>query len=236
VTEAEWLACEDPDRMLTRLPVARYATERRFRLFACACVRRVWEHLDDTSRSVVELAERYADGHATDAELNTAVALPFPAGRSDRDYRAAAASAARELVWQIPDVEFRSHFAERAARSSCDAVAWSAVRDPQKRGGSARGRAVRRTAEAREQTHLIRDIFGPKPLKPLTLNPACRTDTAVSLARGMYDSREFGAMPILADALQDAGCEDEQVLTHCRDAHQVHVRGCWVCDLVLGKD
>ena len=51
----------------------------------------------------------------------------------------------------------------------------------------------------------------------------------------MYDSREFGAMPILADALQDAGCEDEQILMHCRDATAPHVRGCWVCDLVLGK-
>jgi hypothetical protein len=51
----------------------------------------------------------------------------------------------------------------------------------------------------------------------------------------MYDSREFGAMPILADALQDAGCEDEQVLMHCRDATAAHVRGCCVCDLVLGK-
>jgi hypothetical protein len=82
---------------------------------------------------------------------------------------------------------------------------------------------------------LLRDIFG-NPFRPVTFLPAWRTDTAVSLARQMYDSREFGVMPILADALQDAGCEDEQVLMHCRDASQVHVRGCWVCDLVLGKE
>jgi hypothetical protein len=93
--------------------------------------------------------------------------------------------------------------------------------------------------EAKERIRLVlaevvRDIFG-NPFRPVAFYPAWRTDTAVALARQMYDSREFGAMPILADALQDAGCEDEQVLHHCRDTNQVHVRGCWVCDLVLGK-
>jgi hypothetical protein len=63
-----------------------------------------------------------------------------------------------------------------------------------------------------------------------------RTDTAVSLARTMYEAREFSAMPILADALQDAGCDHDDVLNHCRVLNQVHVRGCWVVDLVLGKE
>jgi hypothetical protein len=81
---------------------------------------------------------------------------------------------------------------------------------------------------------LLRDIFG-NPFRPVQFKKAWRTDTAVALARTMYDSREFSAMPILADALQDAGCEDEQVLNHCRDATAPHVRGCWVCDLVLSK-
>jgi len=78
----------------------------------------------------------------------------------------------------------------------------------------------------------LRDIFG-NPFRPVAFDPAWRTSTAVALARQMYESREFGAMPILADALQDAGCEDEAILNHCRDASQPHVRGCWVCDLVL---
>jgi hypothetical protein len=52
----------------------------------------------------------------------------------------------------------------------------------------------------------------------------------------MYESRKFGAMPILADALQDAGCDSEDILHHCRDNDQLHVRGCWVVDLVLGKE
>jgi hypothetical protein len=81
---------------------------------------------------------------------------------------------------------------------------------------------------------LIEDIFG-NPFRPVAFDAEWRTDTAVSLAQGMYDSRDFGAMPILADALQDAGCDNEAVLHHCRDAKQPHVRGCWVTDLVLGK-
>jgi hypothetical protein len=65
-------------------------------------------------------------------------------------------------------------------------------------------------------------------------DPDWCTDTARALARQMYDRREFSAMPILADALQDAGCENDDVLNHCRDPRQVHVRGCWVLDAVLG--
>ena len=80
----------------------------------------------------------------------------------------------------------------------------------------------------------FQDIFG-NPFRPVAFAPAWRTDTAVSLARGMYEARDFGAMPILADALQDAGCDSDDILNHCRDPNQVHVRGCWVVDLVLGK-
>ena len=65
-------------------------------------------------------------------------------------------------------------------------------------------------------------------------DPSWRTDTAVSLARQMYEAREFGLMPILADALQDAGCEGPDILAYCRGTGP-HVRGCWVVDLVLGK-
>jgi hypothetical protein len=84
------------------------------------------------------------------------------------------------------------------------------------------------------QVELLRDVVG-NPFTPVAFDPAWRTDTAVSLARQMYDAREFSAMPILADALQDAGCENEDVLTHCRGPGP-HVRGCWVVDGVLGKE
>jgi hypothetical protein len=78
------------------------------------------------------------------------------------------------------------------------------------------------------------DRCGPPP--GLTaLPPAWRTDTAVALARQMDESRDFSAMPILADALQDAGCDNDDILDHCRGPGP-HVRGCWVVDLVLGKE
>jgi anti-anti-sigma factor len=82
--------------------------------------------------------------------------------------------------------------------------------------------------------HVVSEFFG-ELVRPVAFDPAWRTDTAVTLAKQMRDAGEFGAMPILADALQDAGCEDEHLLMHCRDATQPHTRTCWVCELVLGK-
>ena len=100
-----------------------------------------------------------------------------------------------------------------------------------------RYRGAERIELQREQDrrNLALELAGPNPFRPVAFAPAWRTDTAVALARGMYESRDFGAMPILADALQDAGCDSDAVLTHCRDPHAAHVRGCWVVDLVLGK-
>jgi hypothetical protein len=82
---------------------------------------------------------------------------------------------------------------------------------------------------------VLTEVLGPRTGCP-AFAPEWRTDTAVALARTMYDSREFGAMPILADALQDAGCDNPDVLNRCREAGATHVRGCWVVDLVLGKE
>lgn len=90
-------------------------------------------------------------------------------------------------------------------------------------------------ASRAEERTLALELIGPNPFRPIPFLPEWRTDTVMSLARQMYESRDFGAMPILADALQDAGCDDEAILSHCRDASAAHVRGCWVVDLVLGK-
>ena len=87
--------------------------------------------------------------------------------------------------------------------------------------------------ESRALAPRLRDIFG-NPFRPVEFSADWRTDTALSLAHQMYEAREFSAMPILADALQDAGCDNEDVLNHCRGSGQ-HVRGCWVVDLVLGR-
>jgi hypothetical protein len=81
---------------------------------------------------------------------------------------------------------------------------------------------------------ITRDIFG-NPFRPVAFDSAWRNSTAIGVASTMYDSHDFGEMPILADALQDAGCEHTDILSHCR-GDGPHVRGCWVVDHVLGKE
>jgi hypothetical protein len=88
-------------------------------------------------------------------------------------------------------------------------------------------------SELSSQSKLLRDIFG-NPFRPVTADPSWLTSAVVARASQMYESRHFSAMPILADALQDAECENEDVLDHCRGPGP-HVRGCSVVGLVLGK-
>ena len=85
------------------------------------------------------------------------------------------------------------------------------------------------------QILLLRDIFG-NPFRTIAFNAAWRTSDVMLLANGIYAERAFDRMPILADALQDAGCDSDDILNHLRDAKATHVRGCWVLDLVLGKE
>ncbi|VTR94613.1 Uncharacterized protein (Fragment) OS=uncultured bacterium PE=4 SV=1 [Gemmata massiliana] len=83
------------------------------------------------------------------------------------------------------------------------------------------------------QPALIRDIFG-NPFRPMTFRSTWRSPTVVELASWMYESRDFGAMPNLADELQRAGCDSADLLDHCRGTGP-HVRGCWAVDLVLDR-
>ena len=92
-------------------------------------------------------------------------------------------------------------------------------------------------AEATAQTELIRHIVG-NPFRPVSLNPAWlawNDGTVPRITQAIYDDRAFDRMPILADALEDAGCQDQDILGHCRQPGE-HVRGCWVVDLLLGKE
>jgi hypothetical protein len=83
-------------------------------------------------------------------------------------------------------------------------------------------------------SHLLQDIFG-NPFRPVTADPEWLTATAVALAQTIYAERAFDRLPILADALEDAGCDNADILAHCR-GDGPHVRGCWVVDLILGKE
>lgn len=83
------------------------------------------------------------------------------------------------------------------------------------------------------QLCLLRDIFG-NPYRPITADESWRTGTVIALAHGAYSNREFGVLPFLADALEEAGCTDLEILTHCRQPG-LHAQGCWVLDILLGK-
>jgi hypothetical protein len=197
MTEAEWLACTDPQPMLEFLRGK--ASDRKLRLFAVACCRRIWHLLtDDRSRQALQVAERFADGLATDEERNYFRHLP---SSSSAD-AATRASVAR--------------FAE-----STEAAADLAHAE----GGS---------PDCIPQCHLLRCLFGTLAFRPVILDPAWRTATGTMLAQAIYDDRAFDRMPILADALEDAGCTNQDILAHCRSSGK-HVRGCWVVDLLLDK-
>jgi hypothetical protein len=209
MTEAEWLTCDNPSRMLA--VVARFG-ERKQRLFACACCRAIWALVDDDkARNAVEVAERFADGGARAGQLSAA-------------YRKAArvTSAANKAALISAEASLTPSLTSAAIVCALDAVAMPA-----------KDVAAAFAAENNRQLHLLHCIFG-NPFRPVALDPEWRTSTVVQLAQGIYDDRAFDRLPILADALQDAGCDNEDVLSHCRDTGP-HARGCWVVDLILGK-
>jgi hypothetical protein len=82
---------------------------------------------------------------------------------------------------------------------------------------------------------LLHDVFGPLPFREVAVDPRWLTADVVALARSAYDEKAFDRLPILADALQDAGCDNDEMLKHCRAENLEHVRGCWVVDLLLGR-
>jgi hypothetical protein len=230
MTEAEWLACEEPMPMLRYMETA--ASDRKMRLFECACVRRVWHRVsDERLERVLFGLENFADGLISAHELKPIHELAWEVEEDDL-----APEESRCLAYELgiatrvkqPDSPFMDDgpIHTFSGRSSA-AVAGFGTGDQEE---FQRRKAIERT----QQAALVRDIFG-NPFRPAALDSAWRTSTAVSLASQMYESREFGAMPILADALQDAGCDNDDILHHCR-GDGPHVRGCWVVDLVLGKE
>lgn len=216
MTEAEWLACDGIPKLLKRSRAK--SDGRKVRLLICAWCRRRWDVLDECYRHAVEIGERYADGFATDAEIEVA--------------RESARTGRQKIYGVYFAYARRIQFTDAASAANC------LVHNPFELGddGLARYRLgdAERAAEKRTQRTILRDIFG-NPFRPVKLEPAWRTFTVTAMARQMYESRDFSAMPILADALQDAGCENDDILTHCRGPGP-HVRGCWVVDLVLGKE
>jgi hypothetical protein len=218
MTEAEWLACEDLQRLIKSRRHSSY--DRKLRLFACACVRNVKDHLSDGPwLAAVQVAESFADDPSCKAELDEMYHSSTRVwGEAGHDW---AAIISTGLTVLTPEAGWA---ALHASSHSCKV-------------GVPKGRASRKAAMAAIRQHnltLFRCVFG-NPFRQVACLPEWRTGTALAIAQQMYESRDFSAMPILADALQDAGCDNDDILNHCRDPQATHVRGCWVVDLVLGK-
>ncbi len=213
MTDAEWYE-HDPPWMLLKVAASR---ARKARLFMAGSVRTTGAApMSPQLVRSIELAEEYADGRGTKSALTKARASlrgtkpVYPHGWRGTDY----------LLWCALNPDWGSGLIRFEG-----AWMWAVDTD----------RLLPEHVHQRDaQSGLMLDIFG-NPFRPVPRDPSWLTSDVMMLARGMYESRDFAAMPILADALQDAGCQRAEVLDHCRGSGP-HVRGCWVVDLVLGKD
>jgi hypothetical protein len=235
------IGTEEPRvQAVENFPDAR-GSDRKLRLFACACYHRIGHLLPHSvARATVQVAERFADGTASVAEfLKTEAAVRQLVTALEPRWRA---SDGAERITLHP-----THAALALAGIVCwcepQKAAWYAASNAHLEvpylanpgvGVHSRQRWEGEVAEKRAQCQLLREIFGDA-FRSAVFAPDWRTDTAVSLARQMYESRDFSAMPILADALEEAGCTSADLLNHCRGGGS-HVRGCWALDLVLGKE
>ncbi|HYT87605.1 MAG TPA: hypothetical protein VEL76_02695 [Gemmataceae bacterium] len=225
-------------------------SERKLRLFAVACCRRLQGLLvHPVSRQAVEVAEQFADGLTSVEELvelhriaedvwvcllDTYTAEPLDpdnefhiaihnAGIRPFAAEAAAGAAAAAVGQMQGEVSVVT-----ACAYAAEAIGWLGVS----------GDYCDAEAEARErgvQAALLRDIVGPLLFRQITLNHCWRTPAVVGLAKSINQERRFDDLPILGDALEESGCDNEDVLRHCRQETVPHVHGCWLLDLLLAK-
>jgi hypothetical protein len=259
MTEAEWMACTDTTPMLKFLRGK--ASGRKVRLFAVACCHRVWALLQDEKfRGAVGTAELFADGMATSEEMSqardTALAafVSLPAGQDEAP--AACISAAgipapdKPFLHQLLDALFDPWWEDEFDKGDPQAPAVVTARHAAWAAAQARGQrpdrgSVYEMAEQRGQASILRDIFGnpfrpSPPLPPAVL--AWNAGTVRRIAEGIYQERQLPAgtldnarLGVLADALLDAGSDDDDLIRHCR-SEGPHYRGCWAVDRVLGRE
>jgi hypothetical protein len=220
MTEAEWMAGAKPTPMLESLRGK--ASDRKLRLFAVACCRRIWGLLPhQANRDLVAAVEERPDGTRDDPELWAATV--------------ASSAVRREVILQAVDAYLAVKSLGRGFYKDSPLGASYWVACYARSAVATEGRDSE--AEGALQAALLRDIIG-NPFRPILLKPAWVAWNAGAVrkwAQAIYDGRRFADLPILADALEDAGCADAALLGHCRGGGE-HVRGCWVIDLLLGKE
>lgn len=237
MTAKGWLKCADLRLMLHSLKGK--TTERKLRLFACACCRRIWDRITDScSRKAIQISELYADGNATIKELESA----FMA--ADRVHSLLASQWLSEFM-SGDRVSFSLPSQAMSIESSADAARLAA--HPEARGladgtaiaamiavaGHGKDYFTHALKEEADQCILLRDIFG-NPFHSVSVDPSWLTPTVKAMARRIYGGRAFERLPELAQELEKVECDNRQMLDHCHGPGP-HVRGCWVVDLVLRK-
>lgn len=214
-TEADWISSACGGEMLESLTGK--ASDRKLRLFACACCRLtpVTRLLRDERdhRAAVEVCERHADGLAGPEELVTALRGLPPIEKTGGSWNAwhkvkLSQTAQAELTVRAALADEASDAAWATARASVNLL-------------------------GPNQSDLVREIFG-NPFRALNIETEWSTPVVIDLARSIYDSGVFDRMPELGDALALEGCDDPEILGHCR-SRTGHFRGCWVADVLLGK-
>ena len=233
MTEELWFNCNSPDAMLQELQERwrmhrTKSGRRRHRLFATACCRQIPGFATEpVPFALIEAVESYADGAISKAEMQIA-RDSYPCREFTGIIREDFDPILRRRI-------LSAHPREEFARQAFAAMAWerpsSCVDCNHDAAAAIEGENM--FVERRRQTKYLRDIFG-NPFRPVPLDPRWLTSTVVDLVQAIYDERAFDRMPILADALMDAGCDSDEIILHCR-GDGPHVSGCWVVDLLLGK-
>jgi hypothetical protein len=222
MTEAEWHTCTDSQKMLEFLKGK--ASDRKLRLFACACYRRIWPLLSDhRSQLAVEFGEQCADGKVTDEEQFAAYELACDA--KDDAWGGAYENA------DFPAVAASYVLGHDPAAALVAGLTATAGNNPR----------VRQPGEMAFQCYLLREIVG-NPSRLIFAAPTWLTPTVLALAQAAYDNRTLPAghldnarLGILGDALEEADCSNADILDHLRGSGP-HYRGCWCLDMLLGKE
>jgi hypothetical protein len=246
MNEEQWLSCTNPRLMLDALRASGKGGARRLRLFGCACVRRVWDLVADVrSWYAVDAAERIADSEPVPGgKARTDALEAAAAARAAGDVAAAAAATAAAAVVQMDPWWVVGMFLaeEEVAAVEAASAATVAIKCAARASGAG-GRSATR-GERAAQCQLLRCVFG----NPFGAHPVVQPSvlewqagTVPRLAAAAYRERSLpdgmldpARLAVLADALEDAGCQDAEILTHLRGAGP-HVRGCHVVDLLLGR-
>ncbi len=231
--EERWQRSKNPYTLAQLAKQRGVEDPRKFRLVAAALIRRVWSKLNAEQRQALEVVERYADGKASYTEMRVAVqGMRIPGYRS----QPLLVEAARRDAW--------SALAE--AMGTLLGVLWSgAPNDLEEECSFVLGSSWIKKDEWRQECatfcHVVRDSFA-NVFQPVSILPLWRTSTVQALAQAAYEQRELPAgtlessrLAVLADALEEAGCDDEVILGHLRGPGP-HVSGCWLIDLVLALE